>query len=59
MACALNPIEKKINALWNKIKHDSPGIDVNKEVLLNKSISLKLHNEQNRNADAVAASTIG
>ena len=56
---ALNPIEKKINALWNKIKHDSLGIDVNKEVLLNKSISLKLHNEQNRNADAVAASTIG
>ncbi|MBK6636049.1 MAG: ABC transporter permease [Chitinophagaceae bacterium] len=56
---ALNPIEKKINALWNKIKHDSLGIDINKEVLLNKSISLKLHNEQNRNADAVAASTIG
>lgn len=56
---ALNPIEKKINALWNKIKHDSLGIDVNKEILLNKSISLKLHNEKNRNADAVAASTIG
>jgi ABC-2 type transport system permease protein len=56
---ALNPIEKKINALWNKIKHDSLGIDVNKETLLNKSISLKLHNEKNRNADAVAASTIG
>ncbi len=56
---ALNPVEVKINQLWNKIKHDSLGIDVDKEALLDKSISLKLNNEKNRNADALAASTIG
>ena len=56
---ALNPVEIKLNQLWNKIKHDSLGIDVDKEALLNKSISLKLNNEKNRNADALAASTIG
>ena len=56
---ALNPVEIKLNQLWNKIKHDSLDIDVDKEALLNKSISLKLNNEKNRNADALAASTIG
>ena len=56
---ALNPVEIKINQLWNKIKHDSLGIDVDKEALLNRSISLKLNNEKNKNADAGIATVVG
>ena len=37
-AGALSPVEKKINLIWNKIKHDSLGIDLSKEAILNKRI---------------------
>ena len=56
---ALNPIEKKINLIWNKVKHDSLGIDVTKEAILDKSIELKLNNEKNKTADAGIATIIG
>jgi len=56
---ALNPVEKKINAIWNKIKNDSLGIDQAKEDVLSKSVSLKLNNEKNKNANAKTATVIG
>ncbi len=56
---ALNPVEKKINLMWSKIKHDSLGIDISKEAILNKTVSLKLNNEKNKNADAGVATIIG
>ena len=56
---ALKPIEKKINLLWSKVKHDSLGIDPTKEAILNKTIDLKLNNEKNKNADAGVATVIG
>jgi len=56
---ALNPAEKKINAIWNKIKHDSLGIDLEKEAVLNKTVNLKLNNEKNKNANATTATVIG
>jgi ABC-2 type transport system permease protein len=56
---ALNPIEKKINLIWNKIKHDSLGIDADKEAILNKRIDLKLNNEKDKNANAGVATIIG
>ncbi|WP_462253106.1 ABC transporter permease [Ferruginibacter sp.] len=56
---AINPVEKKINRIWNKIKRDSLGIDSVKEAVLSKSIDLKLNNEKNKNANAGIATTIG
>ncbi len=56
---ALNPVEKKINLMWNKVKHDSLGIDVAKEAVLNKTVSVRLNNEKNKNADAGIATIIG
>ena len=56
---ALNPIEKKINLVWNKIKHDSLGIDLGKEAILNKRVDLKLNNEKDKNANAGVATIIG
>ncbi|MEP7237466.1 MAG: ABC transporter permease [Ferruginibacter sp.] len=56
---ALNPVEKKLNLLWSKVKHDSLGIDLAKETILNKNIELKLNNEKNKNADAGIATVIG
>lgn len=56
---ALNPVEKKVNLMWNKIKHDSLGIDITKETVLNKNVSIKLNNEKNKNADATIATVIG
>ena len=56
---AINPIEKKINQIWNKIKHDSLGLDNAKDKILSRTLYLKLNNEKNRNADAGIASTIG
>ena len=56
---ALNPIEKKINLMWSKIKHDSLGIDITKEAILNKTIDLKLNNEKNKNANVGIATVIG
>ena len=58
-AGAIDPVEKKINLMWNKIKHDSLGLDNAKDAILSKSVTLKLNNEKNRNADAGIASTIG
>ncbi len=56
---ALKPVEKKINLIWSKIKHDSLGIDITKEAILNKSIDLKLNNEKDKNANAGIATIIG
>ena len=58
-AGALSPVEKKINLMWNKIKHDSLGIDITKEAILNKRIDLKLNNEKDKNANAGVATIIG
>jgi len=56
---AIDPIEKKLNLLWTKIKHDSLGLTSQKDAILNSSISLKLNNEKNKNADAGIATVIG
>ena len=56
---ALNPVEKKINLMWNKVKHDSLGIDLAKEAVLNKTVSIRINNEKNKNADAGVATIIG
>jgi len=56
---ALSPVEKKINLVWSKIKHDSLGIDMTKEAILDKSIDLKLNNEKDKTADAGIATIIG
>ena len=56
---AITPVEKKINNIWNRIKHDSLGLDRNKEAILNNSVSLKLNNEKNKNANAGIATVIG
>ena len=56
---ALKPVEKKINLIWSKIKHDSLGIDITKEAILDKSIDLKLNNEKDKNANAGIATIIG
>ena len=58
-AGALSPVEKKINLIWNKIKHDSLGIDLSKEAILNKRIELKINNEKDKNANAGIATVIG
>jgi ABC-2 type transport system permease protein len=56
---ALNPAERKINAMWNKVKHDSLGIDLAKEAVLNKTVNLKVNNEKNKNANEKTATVIG
>jgi ABC-2 type transport system permease protein len=56
---AIDPVEKKINLLWTKIKHDSLGLTAQKNAILNSSINLKLNNEKNKNADAGIATVIG
>ena len=56
---AISPVEKKINLVWSKIKHDSLGIDMSKEAILDKSINLKLNNEKDKTADAGIATIIG
>ena len=56
---AIDPVEKKLNLLWTKIKHDSLGLTATKDSILNSSISLKLNNEKNKNADAGVATLIG
>jgi ABC-2 type transport system permease protein len=55
---SINPIEKKINNVWDKIKRDSLGLDVAKETVLNTTINLKLNNEKDKTADTEVASTI-
>jgi ABC-2 type transport system permease protein len=56
---AIDPVEKKLNLLWTKIKHDSLGLTASKDAILNSSLSLKLNNEKNKNADAGIATVIG
>jgi ABC-2 type transport system permease protein len=56
---AINPVEKKLNLLWTKIKHDSLGLTATKDSILNTSLSLKVNNEKNKNADAGIATVIG
>lgn len=56
---ALSPIEKKINQMWTQIKHDSLGLTSAKDSILNNSISFKLNNEKNKNANAGVATVIG
>ncbi len=55
----INPIEKKLNTAWGKIKRDSLGLDANKEAILSKTVELKVNNEKNKNANAAIASIIG
>jgi ABC-2 type transport system permease protein len=56
---AIDPVEKKLNLLWTKIKHDSLGLTSAKDSILNSSLSLKLNNEKNKNADTRIATVIG
>ena len=56
---ALNPAEKKINSMWNKIKHDSLGIDRAKEAVLDRTVNLRISNEKDKNANAGVATVIG
>ena len=56
---AVNPFEKKINQIWNKLKHDSLGLDNTKDAILSRTLTLKLNNEKNRSTDVATATTIG
>ena len=56
---AANPVERKINQVWNRIKHDSLGIDSAKDKILNKTLALRFHNEKNKNANEKTATVIG
>jgi ABC-2 type transport system permease protein len=56
---AINPVEKKLNLLWTKIKHDSLGLTATKDSILNTTLTLKVNNEKNKNADAGVATVIG
>lgn len=56
---AANPIEKKLNKLWNSVKRDSLGIDSTKDKILSKSVQLRFHNEKNKNANERTATVIG
>jgi ABC-2 type transport system permease protein len=55
----INPIEKKLNTAWGKIKRDSLGLDATKEAILSKTVELKINNEKDKNANAAIASIIG
>jgi ABC-2 type transport system permease protein len=56
---AIDPVERKLNLLWTKIKHDSLGLTATKDSILNTTLSLKVNNEKNKNADAGVATIIG
>lgn len=56
---AAYPVQQKINRMWSKIKNDSLGLDPAKEEILSRSVSLKINNEKNKNADAATATIIG
>lgn len=56
---AANPVEKKINQMWSRIKNDSLGIDSGKVTILAKNVQLKFHNEKNKNENARTATVIG
>jgi ABC-2 type transport system permease protein len=56
---ALNPVEKKLNKMWDIIKHDSLGLDRTKEAILNNTLVLKVNNEKDKNANSKAATVIG
>ena len=54
------PIQNKLNRIWDEIKNDSLGIDAPKKLILATStISLKLNNAKNKEADAGTATVIG
>jgi ABC-2 type transport system permease protein len=55
----IDPVERKLNLLWTKIKHDSLGLTATKDSILNTTLSLKVNNEKNKNADAGVATIIG
>ncbi|MFM6926276.1 MAG: ABC transporter permease [Ferruginibacter sp.] len=55
----IDPVEKRLNQLWAKIKHDSLGLTSAKDSILNSSLRLKLNNEKDKNADAGIATVIG
>lgn len=56
---AMEPVEKKLNKIWIEIKKDSLGIDSAKQSIMDQSLSVKLNNEENTNANAGNASVIG
>lgn len=56
---AANPIERQLNKAWSTIKHDSLGIDVEKETVLSKSMQLIFRNQENKTANAGTATVIG
>ena len=57
---AIDPVERKLNRLWDEIKNDSLGIDVEKKQILAKSsLDLKLNNTKNQSANAGHATVIG
>jgi ABC-2 type transport system permease protein len=56
---AMEPVEKKLNKIWTEIKKDSLGIDSVKQDIMNRNLSVKLNNEENKNANADNASVIG
>lgn len=56
---AIDPVERKLNQLWTRLKHDSLGLTATKDSILNSTLSLKVNNEKNKNADAGIATIIG
>ncbi|MGG9960347.1 ABC transporter permease [Ferruginibacter sp. SUN106] len=56
---ALVPIEKKLNKMWGQIKKDSLGIDAAMQQIMSSTLSVKVNNEKDKNADAGIATVIG
>lgn len=56
---AANPIERRINKAWDKIKHDSLGIDSANEAMLSKNMQLIFRNQQDKTTNAGSATVIG
>jgi len=57
---ATQPMEAKLNKIWDQVKYDSLGIDSAKnEILMTSKLTVKLDNVKNRSADAGAATIIG
>ncbi len=54
-----NPIEKRINKAWSKIKHDSLNIDVEKEAVLSKNMQVSFRNQEDKTTNAGTATVIG
>jgi ABC-2 type transport system permease protein len=56
---AASPFEQQLNDIWNTIKHDSLGIDAEKNLVLRKRMQLNFRNEKNKKGDAGTATVIG